>query len=120
MTDLDGARATLLTGCIASATRDGEVIEASALPSEVLDTVVARLRQLDPQADVALDLTCPQCQHGWREPFDIVTFFWSEVAVAARRLLVEVHDLASAYGWSESEILHLSPARRDAYLEMLR
>jgi len=37
-----------------------------------------------------------------------------------RRLLVEVHALASAYGWSEQEILSLSDARRRLYLEMVQ
>ena len=38
----------------------------------------------------------------------------------ARRLLLDVHQLASAYGWSEMEILSLSATRRNAYLEMVR
>lgn len=113
MSDLAAARAALLARCIAPA-------EASALPDELTDAIVERLAQLDPQADVALDVTCPACAHEWREPFDIVTFFWSEVAVAAKRLLGEVHELAFAYGWSEHDILGLSSARRNAYLELVR
>jgi hypothetical protein len=31
-----------------------------------------------------------------------------------------VHALASVYGWSEKEILSLSPARRQFYLEATR
>ncbi len=38
----------------------------------------------------------------------------------AKRLLSEVHALASAYGWSEREILGLSVARREFYLGMVR
>ena len=34
------------------------------------------------------------------------------------RILREVHTLAAAYGWSEAEILALSPARRRVYLEL--
>jgi hypothetical protein len=34
--------------------------------------------------------------------------------------LRDVHELASAYGWRESEILALSPQRRQAYLELVR
>lgn len=113
MSDLDEARAMLLARCI---TRT----DASTLPDEVQAAIIACLEQLDPQADVALELTCPACAHEWREPFDIVTFFWSEVAVAAKRLLGEVHELASAYGWSEQAILALTPARRSAYLELVR
>jgi hypothetical protein len=48
-----------------------------------------------------------------------VTFFWSEISAEARRLLLEVHNLASAYGWSESDILSMSALRRRYYLEMI-
>ena len=41
------------------------------------------------------------------------------VEMAARRLLPEVHALASSYGWSEKEILALSPARRRSYIALL-
>jgi hypothetical protein len=51
--------------------------------------------------------------------FDAGSFFWSELGAWARRLLHEIHSLARAYGWSESEILTLSPARRQAYLELI-
>ena len=51
--------------------------------------------------------------------FDILSFFWGEIQICARRLLREVHALASAYGWTESEILSLSTTRRHAYLEMV-
>ncbi|HWW62087.1 MAG TPA: phage baseplate protein, partial [Thermoanaerobaculia bacterium] len=112
MTDVHAARTALLAACIGT--------EPDTLPADVIDAIVARLEELDPQADVALVLTCPECAHEWREPFDIVTFFWNEVSVAARRLLGEVHELASAYHWSERDILALSPARRDAYLELVR
>jgi len=77
-----------------------------------------RMSSVDPMADIQLALNCPNCEHKWAPPFDIVAFFWREISAAARRLLREVHTLASAYGWTESEILSLSPARRRAYLEM--
>ena len=101
-TDVAQARAALLARCGAS------------------EEDVERMAMLDPQADVQIDADCPSCGHRWREPFDIVTFLWTEVSALARRLLADVHDLASAYHWSERDILALSPARRNAYLEMLR
>jgi hypothetical protein len=102
LTDVEEARAALLARCGAS------------------EEDVERMAALDPQADVQIDADCPSCGHRWREPFDIVTFLWTEVAVLARRLLADVHDLASAYHWSERDILALSSARRSAYLGMLR
>jgi hypothetical protein len=119
--DIPAARARLLARCILKATRDDDAaIPPGNLSPEAIAATTARMGELDPQADVALAVDCPSCAHGWNEPFDIVTFLWSELAVWARRLLEDVHQLATAYGWSERDILVLSPARRNAYLEMLR
>ena len=117
--DVPSARARLVARCVGPVTRDGEAIAVEAWSPGLVEAVAARMAEIDPQADVALDLDCPACAHAWREPFDIVTFFWVELAASARRILDDVHVIASAYGWSETEILALSPARRSAYLEML-
>lgn len=102
MTDVASARAMLLERCGAS------------------EEDVARMAAADPQADVQIDADCPACAHRWREPFDIASYLWTEISVLARRLLSEVHELALAYGWSERDILSMSSARRNAYLEMVR
>jgi hypothetical protein len=77
------------------------------------------MAELDPQSDVELSLSCPNCGHAWRAPLDIASYFWSEVEAWAQRLLLEVHQLARGYGWSERDILAMSARRRRAYLEML-
>ena len=51
---------------------------------------------------------------------DIGSFVWAEIESRARRLLWEVHTLASAYGWSEAETLSLSAARRASYMRMVQ
>jgi hypothetical protein len=68
-------------------------------------------------AAIGLRLTCAECGHGWSDEIDAASYLWIEIEVRARDLLDEVHWLASGYGWSEPEILALSPARRAAYLE---
>ena len=85
---------------------------------EILPAVVEKMSSADPMADIHLVMNCPNCAHKWEAAFDIVAFLWREISAAARRLLREIHTLASAYGWTEPEILSLSPARRRAYLEM--
>jgi hypothetical protein len=117
---LAAARAELLARCVTSALRDGAAIVATELPPELVDVVTARMSEADPQADVAFEVACPSCAHAWLEPFDVVTFLWTELASWARSLLFDVHQLASAYAWSEHDVLRLSPARRNAYLEMLQ
>jgi hypothetical protein len=85
---------------------------------DLVPAVSEKMLSTDPMAEIQLALNCPNCGHKWEAPFDIVTFLWREISAAARRLLREVHTLASAYGWTEPEILALSPARRRVYLEM--
>jgi hypothetical protein len=92
-------------------------VPADQLPDSVLGTVIERIAEAD-QAEVRIGLTCPECEHQWNEVFDIVSFFWTEIDAWARQLLREVHVLASVYGWSEREILALSPTRRQIYLAM--
>ncbi len=113
-------RERLLRACLLSATRDGRESPVADLPADVVAAVVQRMAELDPQADVQFDLCCPQCGHRWNVPLDIVSFFWTELHALAARLLREVHDLATAYGWSEAEILSLTPRRRQAYLELIQ
>jgi hypothetical protein len=88
------------------------------LTKDLFLAVVEKMSSADPMADIHLALNCPNCAHKWEAAFDIVAFLWREISAAARRLLREVHTLASAYGWTEPEILSLSPTRRRAYLEM--
>jgi hypothetical protein len=76
------------------------------------------MAEADPQADVQLNLSCPQCAAAWSAPFDIEAFLWTEIAAWAGRTLQEVHGLARAYGWREQDILSLSATRRRIYLEM--
>ena len=109
----------LLGLCVTSARRGGADIALDELPSEILAAVSERMAEADPQADVQLDLACPQCEHRWQTPLDIVSFFWSEINAWALRILNDVHALASAYGWREADILALTPARRQAYLDLI-
>ena len=93
--------------------------ENSTWTDDLLEAVEERLAGEDPLAESRLALTCPSCGRAWEDTLDIGRFLWAEVETRARRTLWEVHALASAYGWSESETLALSPARRAMYLKMV-
>ena len=56
-----------------------------------------------PWLETRLALRCPACGHESGEILDIATFVWGEIASCAKRLLWEVHALASAYGWTEAQ-----------------
>ncbi len=106
--DLEGARTLLLERCV------GE----SALPSDVVAELSEQLAQVDPLVDARLALTCPACECRWTVALEAGAWLWREVDSWARRTLFDVHALASAYGWSETEILALGP-RRELYLELV-
>ena len=116
--DVSSARGILLERCILSARQDGKDIPPGLLPSVLTDCLEKKMESEDPQADIQISLSCPSCSENWSQAFDIVSFFWSEIDFWARRILEEVSALAKAYGWSEAEILALSPRRREMYLEM--
>ena len=116
--DDETRRRQLLAFCVIEARRGGASVAAEALPLEAVAAIAARMAEADPQAELQLALTCPQCAHQWASALDIVSFLWSEINAWAVRILNEVHILASAYGWREADILGLSPARRAAYLDL--
>lgn len=109
----------LLELCIQKATKAGDVTPINELPAPVVEAISRQMALADPQADIQLALTCPACQHHWSAALDVPSFLWDQINRWAQRTFVEVHQLASAYGWSEKEILSLSPTRRQIYLSLL-
>jgi len=109
----------LLERCVRKVSKSGEDLTTAELSQGVIDAISRKIVKADPQADIRLSMECPACEHRWMATFDIVTYLWSEIHSWAQRMLFEVHQLASAYGWSEQEILALSPTRRQTYLSMI-
>ncbi len=109
----------LVRQCVSTASLDGTSISPGLLPDGVVRSIEQRMAELDPAADLRINLTCPACAYNWDESFDIVSYFWTEIDAWARRILADVHALASSYGWTERDILALSPVRRQYYLEMV-
>jgi len=117
--DVEPQKRRLIQRCVLQATRNGEPLTADQLAEDAVSALSERMSELDPQGDVQLALSCPQCSHRWRAPLDVASFVWSEIQAWAVRLLRDVHVLATAYGWREAEILAMSPWRRQAYIELI-
>jgi uncharacterized protein (UPF0212 family) len=121
--DADSGREKLLERCAIQVGRENseadELLSVGELPATVVTALVERMDHVDPQANVKLSLVCPACQHTWEAVFDIASFFWGEITDWAKRMLRQVHVLASSYGWSEKDILEMSAERRSYYVHMI-
>jgi len=117
--DAQEGRHILIERCVIQATRDDQPVPVENLPEEVLHALSEAIIEHDPMAEIECALVCQECQQSWTTFFDIVSFFWTELEALAKRLLRDVHTIASAYGWREADILALSPARRQYYLELI-
>ena len=109
----------LLTRCLLKVEHAKASCDVDQLPESILQKLNQQMNSLDPHADIRVHLNCPECSHSWEVAFDIASFLWAEVNDWAGRMLQVVHKLAAGYGWSEREILSLSPVRRQLYLGML-
>jgi hypothetical protein len=94
-------------------------VEDTNLVREKQADWVDRFDRLNASAEIRCVLPCAHCGARAALDFDVAGFVWREIQVAARRLMAEIHRLASAYGWSEKAVARMSAARRAAYLEML-
>jgi hypothetical protein len=113
---VEEARVLLLRRCVLSARQGGREIDPAALPESVAQEIAGRMETDDPQAEMPLSLSCAACGHQWLILLDVAAFFWSELSALAERLLYDVHTLARFYGWSEADILAMSAARRQFFL----
>jgi len=116
--DMARARTALIEACVVDARLGEAPITPSDLPEELVTRVAQALAEADPQAAPTVALSCPACGHAWEAGFDIAAFLARELDAWARRLLLDVHLLAQRYGWTETDVFALSPARRRAYLDL--
>ncbi|HEY5786434.1 MAG TPA: hypothetical protein VIT65_16830 [Microlunatus sp.] len=102
------ARGRLMARCA-----DGRVTtEVAALIDEALEAAC-------PAAAIGAMVACPTCGSEWEATVDLPALLWAELQYRARALLREVHELALAYGWTETEILALPARRRANYLQLV-
>jgi hypothetical protein len=92
---------------------------ASELAPPAADAVAARMAELDPQAEIVLEMPCAACAHVFSVPLDAGSLLARELADRAEVLLQEIHLLALHYGWPESELLEMGTRRRRRYVEYL-
>lgn len=105
------AQTQLLLSCVC----EGDRTQTTRAEAPLL----AEMARIDPLADPQLALSCEACGEHFTVAFDIAAFLWREIEAWSARLLADVHTIASAYGWSEAEILALPPTRRQVYIDLV-
>ena len=81
----------------------------------ILDKLDARLEETAPEIPTSILATCPDCKTEVQLDFDIA----KAVIETFENPLEDVHDIASAYHWNETQILQLPRSRRQAYLKLI-
>ena len=115
---IDAAADLVLRRCVEQVDSMDEE-NLSDLPPIVARELPTKMAALDPQAELLLDLTCPECAAGFVVPFDAGDYICRELAMQEREFYREVHALSLHYHWSEDAVLGLSRRKRHIYLELL-
>lgn len=111
------AATALLECCVEEIVEDGVALDEVETTAAERTALSAAIEAADPLCDLRFELTCVDCDGAVTAELDVPDIVWRELDHHARRIVSDVHMLASAYGWTESECLALSPARRAIYLE---
>jgi hypothetical protein len=119
--EMSPAAASISPADAAVSPADAPVQPPAALPSPLPahPEVLQKFEELHGAAELSCAIDCPGCATSQVLDLDLARFVWAEVRTAARRLIADIHGLASAYGWSEQSIASMSPTRRGAYLELI-
>jgi hypothetical protein len=91
----------------------------SKLDKDFITKVSLILNDIDPFAEILLDLNCPECKSKFELPFHIEHFVIDEIDLALNQHEREVHWLALNYNWSEESILALPVTKRKRYVQLI-
>ena len=105
----------LVTSCIL----DSNPKLPEKLDDQLLTAISTKLSEIDPKADILLDLTCPNCNYKFQAPFIPEDFLLRELEARKSQFEGEVHWIAFNYHWSEDEILSLPLSKRKKYVDLI-
>ena len=87
----------------------------TAIARNAREQAAADLDECHPLLAPSFDVTCPGCGDQFSALLDAVELGWGAVEAAATAIVDDVVALASAFGWSEADVLTLPPRRRAVY-----
>jgi hypothetical protein len=96
------------------------LLDETLLDDDVVGAVDRAMEQVEGVAALDIAFACSACGAENRAPLDIAGFLWLELSERVQGVIADVELLASAYGWSEADILAMSDRRRALYAERMR
>lgn len=111
---------SLLEQCILEIKQTKGKMKTKTIPENVINALSEKITELDPAAEIKMNIVCPGCSYQWEATFDIMSYLWAEIDSWAHRTFQEIYILASTFGWSEKDILNMDAGRRQLYIEMIR
>lgn len=88
-------------------------------PTVAPEVVQTAMREVAPLLDLELEAHCPECGAIQSIHFDIQAYLLSALRSERGQLAREVHRLATAYGWSLTDIMGLSRSQRRSYVALI-
>ena len=116
--EIQSARNELLNRCIIETIYDDKKITALELPEEIIQKLSQEFADNDPNSEILINLVCQNCNSDWTSFFDISSFLVKSINFSAKNILRDVHTLALVYGWSEADILNMTPQKRNWYINL--
>lgn len=110
--DMDHAKQALIEACLCD-------VEFAALDDMDLINIQDAMKLLSPVIDLNLDAVCAECHEPQQVRFSIQEYLLSSLLQDKENLYLEIHLLASFYGWSLTEILDLTRTERKKFAAMI-
>jgi hypothetical protein len=107
--------------CLPAADAERELLRRCVVDGPIADPDALQhaLERLAPLMDVELGARCAECGANQVVHFDIQSYLLGALANEHRRLIVDVHRLASAFNWSLGEILSLPRTERRTLVDLV-
>lgn len=78
-------------------------------------SIAALMEEIAPVMTTDISINCPECAALQQVQFDMQQYLLAKIKNGQKKLTVEVHNIASAYGWSHKEIMDLPRSMRHTY-----
>ncbi len=88
-------------------------------PAEDNEPLQKAMKEVAPVLDLDMDAGCPECGRQQTVHFDIQYYLLHTMIEGKKQIALEVHRLATAYGWRLNEILDLPRSLRKTYVSLV-